>query len=249
MLTYSTGPSGSNLRTSDFGISDKNVTCIAENIAALSESMREFEARYGLPPASVKLLAVSKRHGAASIRRAAAAGIRDFGENYLREAERKIDELADLDLCWHFIGPIQANKTRGIAARFDWVHSVDREKIARRLNDQRRQGVLKVCVQVKLSNEETKSGVALDGTEALCDTVAALPNLELRGLMAIPAPLGEFQAQRRCFRTLADEFRRLREKHPAMDTLSMGMTDDFEAAIAEGSTMIRLGTAIFGPRT
>jgi PLP dependent protein len=226
------------------------VTTVAENIALKTRQIRELELLYQRPPDAVRLLAVSKRQGIDKIRQANAAGISDFGENYLQEAVDKIHALADLDLSWHFIGPIQTNKTRGIAELFDWVHSVDREKIARRLSEQRSesQQALNVCVQINLSAETSKSGIDLVQTADLCKLIAGLPNLQLRGLMAIPAPLPGLAEQRACFRELATEFKKLQLSYPGMDTLSMGMSNDFEAAIAEGSTMVRLGTALFGPR-
>ena len=226
------------------------MTSIADNIASLDQCIRGFEEKYQRPQGSVKLLAVSKKQPIESIRQAAAAGIRDFGENYLQEAEPKITELLGLDPIWHFIGPIQTNKTRGIAEQFDWVHSVDRDKIARRLNEQRPESCvpLNVCVQVNLSGEASKSGTRPSECGHLCDYIATLPRLELRGLMAIPAALPDQRSQRECFSELATVFRDLQLRIPSMDTLSMGMSNDFEAAIAEGSTLIRLGTAIFGPR-
>ncbi|MDA1369251.1 MAG: YggS family pyridoxal phosphate-dependent enzyme [Proteobacteria bacterium] len=226
------------------------MTSIAENIASLRQCIRGFELKYDRPEGAVKLLAVSKRHNPENIRQAAEAGIKDFGENYLQEANQKMALLADLELCWHFIGPIQANKTRGIAEHFDWVHSVDREKIAQRLNDQRPDQCppLNVCAQVNQSAEASKSGTDFENIEALCNTIEALPRLRLRGLMTIPAPLSDLQSQRDCFRQLTVVYRELRQRWPSMDTLSMGMSNDLEAAIAEGSTLVRLGTAIFGPR-
>lgn len=226
------------------------MTSVAENLQQLDEQIREYEQRYGRNANSVNLLAVSKQQSIEKIRAAAAAGARDFGENYLQEAESKIAALADLQLCWHFIGPIQSNKTRLIATLFDWVHSVDREKIARRLSEQRppQMSPLNVCVQVNLSGEASKSGVSLADCATLCDQIALLPGLKLRGLMAIPAPISGLSEQRRAFAPLADLFQQLQRLHPDMDTLSLGMSNDFEAAIAEGSTMVRLGTAIFGPR-
>ena len=226
------------------------MTTIAENIGRLSARLRQLEQQYERPPGSVKLLAVSKRHPVDSIVEAHAAGILDFGENYLQEALEKIQQLSAMRLNWHFIGPVQANKTRAIAENFQWVHSVDRLKIAQRLSDQRESSreKLNVCVQVKLSDETSKSGLDLVEAQALCDAVEALPNLQLRGLMAIPAAQHDTESQRRTFRILAEEFRRLRSRYTRFDTLSMGMSGDFEAAIAEGSTLIRIGTAIFGPR-
>ncbi len=226
------------------------MTIVAEHINKLVTSLRSFEQRYEKPAGSVKLLAVSKRQSIEKIAEAHSAGLKDFGENYLQEALEKIEKLKPLDLNWHFIGPIQANKTKPIAEEFQWVHSVDRTKIALRLNEHRADSrlPLNVCVQVNLSNEANKSGVALQDAEDLCVCIARLPHLKLRGLMAIPAPLSVFDAQRVCFRLLANEFVRLQSLYPQMDTLSMGMSNDYEAAIAEGSTLLRIGTGIFGPR-
>ncbi len=217
---------------------------------ALSQQIRDLERESARAEGSVTLLAVSKRHGADKIRVAASAGLTDFGENYLQEAEAKIEELSELGLNWHFIGPIQSNKTRGIAAGFDWVHSVDRLKIAQRLSDQRPpdQGPLNVCVQINASREESKSGVDFSEVTELCSQIDGLPRLRLRGLMAIPAALENYDEQRACFQQLGTLFKSLQKQHQDMDTLSMGMSNDFAAAIAEGTTMVRLGTAIFGPR-
>ena len=226
------------------------MTQIAENISATAQKIRGLEAKYSRPESSVRLLAVSKRHSQASIREAAAMGITDFGENFLQEAEEKITALADLALNWHFIGPIQSNKTRGIADNFDWVQSLEREKIARRLSEQRSgdKAPLNVCVQVNLSLESSKSGIGIAGAADLGNLVNELPNLCLRGLMAIPAPEENFDRQRQCFAELTVEFKRMQAMFPSMDTLSMGMSNDYEAAIAAGSTMVRLGTVLFGPR-
>ena len=224
---------------------------VTENIRAASQRIRALEQEYGRPEGTVSLLAVSKRQSIAKIREAAAAGVVNIGENYLQEALGKKQELADIpQLVWHFIGPIQSNKTRGIAETFDWVHSVDRAKIAKRLNDQRPvdQGPLNICVQVNQSAEESKSGTTSSEASELCRQIAELPNLTLRGLMAIPAATDDEAAQHRAFSVLADLFQSLQTSHPDMDTLSMGMSNDYAAAIAEGSTMIRLGTALFGPR-
>jgi len=226
------------------------VTNIAERISSLDSEIRGLEEKYSRLAGEVRLLAVSKRHSTGKIREAAASGLRDFGENYLQEGLDKIEQLRDLDLCWHFIGPIQSNKTRGIAEHFHWVHSIDRLKVAQRLSGQRPVDLppLNVCVQINLSEEISKSGATLDTAGSLCEQVASLPRLVLRGLMAIPAPLQDFDAQRACFAELHDLFVKLQGAYADMDTLSMGMTNDYPAAIAEGSTMIRLGTAIFGPR-
>ncbi len=227
------------------------MTTIAENIGQLRRQIRQFEQQYDRPADSVNLLAVSKRQSTQKIREANQAGLQDFGENYLQEALEKIQQLQDLRLNWHFIGPIQANKTKPIAENFQWVHSVGRAKIAQRLSDQRSsdEPALNVCVQVKLSDEATKSGVAVAEAEALCDMIEQLPQLQLRGLMAIPAALPDLASQRHSFSLLANEFARLKARYSHLDTLSMGMSNDYEAAVAEGSTLVRIGTAIFGARS
>lgn len=221
---------------------------VRERLEDVRRRIRECERRWRRPPGSVRLLAVSKRFGPRLVREAAAAGVADFGESYLQEATGKIAALGDLALRWHFVGPLQANKTGGVARRFDWAHSVDREKTAARLDRQRAGAPLDVCVQVRLSDGAGRSGVPLDGAPALCAAVDALPNLRLRGLMGMPEPAAGLDEQRRRFAPLAALFRRLRRDFPAMDTLSMGMSADFDAAIAEGATLIRLGSAVFGPR-
>lgn len=226
-------------------------TDFAARLDAVVARIQAAERRFQRPPGSVELLAVSKTQPAAAIAAAAAAGQIRFGENYLQEACDKMTELAALDLEWHFIGPVQANKTRLIAERFAWIHSVDRLKIAERLNAQRPDDLppLNVCLQVNISGEPSKHGLDASELPATACAVAKLPRLRLRGLMAIPAPATEFAAQREPLARL----RRLREELIAegltLDTLSMGMSDDLEAAIAEGSTLVRIGTAIFGPRT
>lgn len=199
----------------------------------------------------VVLMAVSKTRSADEVRAAVTAGVRHLGENYLQEALEKIEATGDLEAHWHFIGPIQSNKTRAIAGHFDWVHSVDREKIARRLSEQRPDDLppLDICLQVNVSGEDSKSGVAPGDVAALARAVLALPRLRLRGLMAIPAPTDDTAAQRAAFARVAALFRELREIAPQMDTLSMGMSADLESAIAEGATMVRIGTDIFGPRS
>ncbi|WP_062263265.1 YggS family pyridoxal phosphate-dependent enzyme [Endozoicomonas arenosclerae] len=200
----------------------------------------------------VKLLAVSKTKPASMISELWQLGQRDFGENYLQEAADKITELKKLDgLVWHFIGPIQSNKTRDIASHFQWVHSVERFKIAKRLNDQRPDDLppLNICIQANISNEESKSGANLKELPELVVAISQLPKLKLRGLMAIPAPESDPEKQRAPFKKLADTLESLnREHHLDMDTLSMGMTGDLEAAVAEGATMVRIGTALFGAR-
>jgi PLP dependent protein len=201
-------------------------------------------------PASVSLLAVSKTFGQDRVREAAAAGQTDFGENYLQEALTKMAALTGLPLCWHFIGPIQSNKTRPIAERFSWVHSIDRLKIAERLSAQRPKGMppLEVCLEVNVSAEASKGGVAPADLPRLAHAVAGLPRLRLRGLMAIPAPEQDAVAQREAFRRVRRLFESLRAGGLELDTLSMGMSGDLEAAIAEGATIVRVGTAIFGNR-
>lgn len=222
----------------------------------LIDELARQEALFGRAPGSVQLLAVSKTHGPEKLREAWQAGARQFGENYVQEALEKIAVLSapgtdTPDIVWHFIGPIQSNKTRDIAEHFDWVHSVDRLKIARRLNDQRpaEMPALNICLQVNLSHEDSKSGVDINEVEALCQQISGqMPRLKVRGLMAIPAPCNDHEAQRRTFRPLKDLFDSLQSRYPGMDTLSIGMSDDYPAAIAEGATMIRIGTAIFGRR-
>ena len=204
------------------------------------------------PVQSVTLLAVSKTFAADAVREAHAAGQRAFGENQVQEALAKIAALADLHpaIEWHLIGPLQSNKTREAAAAFDWVHSVDRPKLAERLSAQRPPGLppLQICLQVNTSGEASKSGVAPADTLALARAVVALPNLRLRGLMAIPAPAMGFDAQRPAHRALRELLETLRAQGLALDTLSMGMSTDLEAAVAEGATIVRVGTAIFGGR-
>lgn len=206
----------------------------------------------GRPVASVTLLAVSKTQGPGAVREAVAAGQRAFGENYVQEALDKMDALLDLRpaLEWHLVGPLQSNKTRAVAEAFDWVHSVDRLKLAQRLSEQRRPELppLQVCLQVNISGEASKSGVSPDETLALARAVAALPRLRLRGLMAIPEPAADPDAQRRPHRALRQLLDRLNAEGLALDTLSMGMTADLEAAVLEGATLVRVGTAIFGTR-
>lgn len=203
-------------------------------------------------PGSITLLAVSKLHPAQAVRDAAAAGQRAFGENYVQEGLDKMTALQDLRtlLQWHLIGPLQSNKTRAVAEAFDWVHSVDRLKIAQRLSDQRPDHLapLNVCLQVNISGEASKSGLPPEEVAQVAHAVAALPRLRLRGLMAIPEPAPGVDAQRAPHRALRLLLEDLRQQGLALDTLSMGMSDDLEAAVAEGSTLVRVGTAIFGAR-
>ncbi len=226
---------------------------LAESLAAARQRLADALSRAGRPVADARLLAVSKTKPAGMIREAWHLGQRDFGENYVQEALEKQQVLADLkDIVWHFIGPLQSNKTREVAEHFAWVHSVDREKIARRLNDQRPEALppLEVCLQVNISGEASKSGASLEALPALAEAVLALPRLRLRGLMAIPAPAEGLAAQREPCARLRQALEALRERFPEapLDTLSMGMSDDLEAAVLEGATLVRLGTAIFGAR-
>jgi PLP dependent protein len=208
----------------------------------------------GRPAQSVTLLAVSKTFDATHVRWAHAAGQREFGENYVQEALAKIDALAELraDLCWHLIGPLQSNKTRVVAENFDWVQSVDRLKIAQRLAEQRPAGLapLQLCLQVNISGEASKSGLLAHEVEAVARAVSALPRdrVQLRGLMAIPEPAADAQAQRAPHRALHQLLTALNDGGLRLDTLSMGMSADLEAAVAEGATLLRIGTAIFGSR-
>jgi len=204
----------------------------------------------GRNPESVTLVAVTKGKTAESVRLAATAGVTDFGENYLQEALAKMDQLADLKLKWHFIGGIQSNKTRAIAERFDWVQSVDRLSVARRLSEQRpfHAPLLNVCIQVALVPEPTKGGVAPDELAELARAIAGLPRLVLRGLMCVPPPQPNAAAERAVFAKLRAALDDLNAGGLKLDTLSMGMSGDFESAIAEGATLVRIGTALFGAR-
>jgi pyridoxal phosphate enzyme (YggS family) len=224
-------------------------------LQTVRSSLRQACLAAGRDPAECALLAVSKTCSPEAVLQAAQAGQQAFGENYLQEALSKIQALAvmapALQLEWHFIGPIQSNKTRPIAENFAWVHSVDREKIAQRLSEQRPVGMppLNICLQVNISGEDSKSGVAPEEAPALAAKIAKLPGLRLRGLMAVPEACDDEQEQRLAFRRLRELGDAIREAGIALDTLSMGMTGDMPAAVAEGSTMVRIGTAIFGKRT
>ena len=212
--------------------------------------IREAERRYRREPGSVALLAVSKTRPPEAVRAAIAAGQHAFGENHLQDAMAKVEALGGQSVSWHFIGAVQSNKTRPIAGHFDWVHSIDREKIAVRLSARRpaERGPLDVCIEVDVSGEDTKSGISPEGVEPLARIVRELPGLRLRGLMAIPRPEPDFESQRIPFRLLREILDDLNAKGLGLDTLSMGMTGDLEAAIAEGATIVRIGTAVFGPR-
>jgi pyridoxal phosphate enzyme (YggS family) len=223
---------------------------IAENLAHVQAQIEAARLAAGRTPGSVRLLAVSKTWGPDAVRQAHAAGQTAFGENYIQEAVDKITVLHDLPLEWHCIGPIQSNKTRLVAEHFDWVHSIDRLKIAQRLSEQRPENLppLQVCIQVNVDGGATKSGVTPQDLPALAQAVAALPRLQLRGLMTIPEP-AETAAQMHAVHAQAKAlFESLRQQGLPLDTLSMGMSADLEAAIAEGTTLVRVGTAIFGKR-
>ena len=225
---------------------------VARHLDEVRQRIAKAAADASRDASSVTLLAVSKTFPAEDVRAAFNAGQRAFGENYVQEAVAKITELADLrsEIEWHFIGPLQSNKTKVVAENFDWVHSVDRLKIAERLSDQRPDGMprLNVCLQINVSGEDSKSGVAPGDASALARQIAALPRLRLRGLMAIPEPAGTLDEQRAPHRRLREILDTLRADGLELDTLSMGMSADIEAAILEGSTMVRIGTAIFGAR-
>ena len=229
------------------------MTGIAHNLQHTRDRIAAACAAAGRSTDGVTLLAVSKTFGAEDVREAHAAGQRAFGENYVQEALDKIAALADLRaaLEWHLIGPLQSNKTRVVAESFDWVHSVDRLKVAERLSAQRPEGLppLQVCLQVNVSGEASKSGVPPAEVAALAAQVARLPRLRLRGLMSIPEPAADFEAQRAPHRALRALLEALQQQGLALDTLSMGMSADLEAAVAEGATIVRIGTAIFGGRT
>jgi len=217
----------------------------------LLRRLRMAEKRFDRPNNSVCLVAVSKTYPARDIRTVAQEGQQDFGENQVRDALAKFPELGDLNRTWHFIGPIQSNKCRDIAQNFDWIHSVERLKIARRLSELRpvEMEPLNILLQVNLQNEATKAGISPDAVSELAATVLELPNIRLRGLMAIPAPENDFDRQRSIFSHLRElQERTSQQLGISLDCLSMGMTDDLEAAVAEGTTHVRIGTAIFGPR-
>lgn len=223
---------------------------IAERLQELRTKIRQAEAAARRPAGSVTLLAVSKSRTLDEIRAAVAAGQTAFGESYVQEALDKMPGLAAAQLDWHFIGPLQSNKTAPIAAHFHWVHSVDRLKIAQRLSEQRsdRLPPLNVCIQVNTSGETSKSGIPEADVLSLASAIRQLPRLHLRGLMTIPAPEADPHKQRLPFRRLQACLDRLNQSGFRLDTLSMGMSDDMEAAIAEGATIVRIGTALFGPR-
>ncbi len=226
------------------------MTLIADNLRAVLDRIHHACQASGRSPDSVRLLAVSKTFGPEAVRQAHAAGQIAFGENYIQEAVDKIAALRALPLEWHCIGPIQSNKTRLVAEHFDWVHSVDRLKIAQRLSEQRPAHLppLQVCIQVNTSGEDSKSGVAPGEALALAQAVATLPRLQLRGVMALPAPSPDPAVQAEALAQVRVVFEQLRAAGLSLDVLSMGMSADLEAAVAQGSTMVRVGTALFGQR-
>lgn len=227
------------------------MTSIQHNLQQLRQRIRAAATQCGRDPEEVTLLAVSKTKPASAVEEAIEAGQLAFGENYVQEGVEKIEALAaHPQVEWHFIGPLQSNKSRLVAEYFAWCHTVDRLKIAQRLNDQRPDSLppLNVLIQVNISDENSKSGIMLEDLPELAQQVAALPRLQLRGLMAIPAPESDYARQLAVCQRMADAFRQLKQRYPDVDTLSLGMSDDMEAAIAAGSTMVRIGTAIFGAR-
>lgn len=224
---------------------------IETNLSLVGAQIAQLEQQYQRDTGSVRLLAVSKTKPFEAIREAYQAGQRLFGENYVQEAVEKHSALADLvDIEWHFIGPIQSNKSRLIAQTMNWVHTIDREKIARRLSEQRPDDMpkLNVCIQVNISGEESKSGISLERLPEMVALVKSLPNLQLRGLMAIPAPQEDEAKQMAVYRPLSQAYLELASSDRMIDTLSIGMSGDLPAAIASGSTLVRVGTAIFGAR-
>jgi len=227
------------------------MTTILARLQAVQARIERAASAAGRRPEDIRLVAVSKTFPPETVRQAHEAGQRDFGENYLQEAAAKIEFLRDLPIDWHYIGPIQSNKTRQIAERFAWVHSIDRLRIAQRLAEARPAGLapLNVCIQVNVSGETSKSGVKPGQALSLAREIAQLPRLRLRGLMAIPDPTDEVAAQRAQFRLLREVKEKIVAAGLPMDTLSMGMSDDLESAITEGATVVRVGRAIFGERS
>lgn len=226
------------------------MTRFSLRLAQVRERISKACQQFGRNPEEITLLAVSKQHPVTAVREAAESGQRCFGENFVREAMDKMEATRDLALEWHFIGHLQSNKTRLVATHFQWIQSVDREKIARRLDAQRPHHAppVNICIQVSLESEPGKGGVPCDGITPLAELISALPRLRLRGLMSIPPPSTDINTQREYFRRLREIRDDLVHGGMALDTLSMGMSDDLEAAVAEGSTMLRIGTALFGPR-
>ena len=223
---------------------------VTENLKLISDLLHSAAIEAGSDPAGVQLLAVSKKQPVEKIREAHTCGQRDFGENFVQEGVEKIESLTNLDLTWHFIGHLQSNKTRVVAEYFDWVHTIDKLKTARRLSEQRPEDLepLNVCLQVNVDDEDAKSGVLPAAVPELAAACSELPNLRFRGLMCLPAIRNEFEDQRRPFAVLRELAEQLRAGGIDTDTLSMGMTADFRAAIFEGATIVRIGTALFGAR-
>jgi PLP dependent protein len=223
---------------------------INNRISNIRSQIEQHSSNYRININELKLLAVSKTHPADAIQAAYDAGITEFGESYLQEALNKIRQLQSLAITWHFIGPIQSNKTKDIAAHFDWVQSIDRLKILNRLSQQRPKNLapLQVCIQINYFDEPQKKGATLGQLPTLLELADKLPNITLRGLMAIPPKTDDFEQQLAQFNKIADCFTEFQQSYPSMDTLSIGMSNDLEAAIAAGSNMVRIGTALFGPR-
>ncbi|AMG59715.1 YggS family pyridoxal phosphate-dependent enzyme [Pantoea vagans] len=227
------------------------MTSIQQNLQQVRQRIAAAAARCGRAPEEITLLAVSKTKPASAVDEAFAASQIAFGENYVQEGVEKVQALAaHPELAWHFIGPLQSNKSRLVAEHFAWCHTIDRQRIAQRLNDQRPASLppLNVLIQVNISDENSKSGIMLEAVSELAEQIAALPQLRLRGLMAIPAAESDYSRQLAVCQQMAEAFRLLQQRYPQADTLSLGMSDDMEAAIAAGSTMVRIGTAIFGAR-
>ena len=224
---------------------------VTENLRKIRDLLAKSAVEAHRDPGTIKLLAVSKKQPVDKILEAARAGQRDFGENFVQEGLEKIAMTASDDLVWHFIGHLQTNKTRVVAEHFDWIHTIDRQKTAERLSRQRppEKLPLNICLQVNVDNDPAKSGISPDALPALAQAVQELPNLRLRGLMCVPVVRTSFDEQREPFAKLRELAESLTTNGIAMDTLSMGMSADYEAAIAEGATMVRIGTAVFGPRT
>jgi pyridoxal phosphate enzyme (YggS family) len=226
------------------------MTSIRTRLKSVQQRIEQAATQFNRPVEHIQLLAVSKTRPATDIQEALAAGQQQFGESYLQEALEKIQQLSDSNAIWHFIGRIQSNKTRTIAENFDWVHSLYSVKHAQRLNSQRPDHLapLKICLQINLDSEETKGGIPPSEAAELVASIQELPRLELQGLMTLPAPSDDFDQQRRPFQALRELRDQLATSNLPLETLSMGMSDDLEAAIAEGATIVRIGTAIFGPR-
>jgi len=229
---------------------NQSAISVPTQLGNVQAEIHRYAERYNRDPSSIELLAVSKTKPVSAIHEAIAAGQKSFGENYLDEAIEKIQLINDPQVSWHFIGAIQSRKTTDIARHFDWAHGVDREKIATRLSAQRPAELppLNICLQINIDNESTKAGISPEDTITLANICSDMPGIKLRGLMAIPAPRENLAAQREVFQRLGEIFDSVKSVHPTLDTLSIGMSGDLEAAIAEGATIVRIGTAIFGSR-